>query len=365
MKKLGFGLMRLPKTGEGEAAQIDFETVCTMVDRFLEQGFTYFDTAYMYMDYESENVFRRAVVERHPRESFTVADKMPTMFLKTREDLPRLFQEQQKKCGVDYFDYYLLHCLDTKHYKTAQELDAFAFVSEMKRQGKVRQMGFSFHDTADVLDRILTDHPEVDFVQLQINYLDWDSETIQSRLCYETAVRHGKPVIVMEPVKGGSLAKVPPEAELLLRHADANASPSSWAIRFAAGLDQVMMVLSGMSTVEQLEDNIGYMKEFRPLNKEEQKLVGQVKDIIQASIAIPCTGCEYCTEGCPMQIPIPRHFARYNEYKKAPEQGLKLDETGGMPGDCIGCGQCEGACPQHLPIISLLEQVAQAAEGAR
>lgn len=264
---------------------------------------------------------------------------------------------------VDYFDYYLLHSLNTEHYHIAEKLGAFEFVSEMKRQGKVKQMGFSFHDTADVLDTILTQHPEVDFVQLQINYLDWDSEKIQSRLCYETAVRHHKPVIVMEPVKGGSLAKVPQEAELLLRHANPNASVSSWAIRYAASLDQVMMVLSGMSTVEQLEDNTGYMKDFQPLTPEEENLVEQVKGIIQDSIAIPCTGCEYCTDGCPQEIPIPRCFARYNEYKQHPSQGLSLEGLpGGNPIDCIECGQCESICPQHLPIISLLKQVEQAAD---
>lgn len=363
MKKLGFGLMRLPQIGEGPSAQIDFETVCAMVDRFLEQGFTYFDTAYMYMEYQSEDILRRAVVERHPRESFTVADKMPTMFLKKKEDLSRIFQEQQQKCGVDYFDYYLLHSLNVEHYRIAQKLGAFEFVSERKRQGKVRQMGFSFHDTADVLDQILTEHPEVDFVQLQINYLDWDSDKIQSRLCYETAVRHNKPVIVMEPVKGGSLAKVPQEAELLLRHANPNASVPSWAIRYAASLDQVMMVLSGMSTMEQLEDNAGYMKDFRPLNPEEERLVERVKYIIQDSIAIPCTGCEYCTDGCPQEIPIPQCFSRYNQYKQNPSKGFSLEGLpGGNPIDCIECGQCESICPQHLPIISLLKQVEQAAE---
>ncbi len=363
MKKLGFGLMRLPQIGEGPSAQIDFETVCAMVDRFLEQGFTYFDTAYMYMEYQSEDILRRAVVERHPRESFTVADKMPTMFLKKKEDLSRIFQEQQQKCGVDYFDYYLLHSLNVEHYRIAQKLGAFEFVSERKRQGKVRQMGFSFHDTADVLDQILTEHPEVDFVQLQINYLDWDSDKIQSRLCYETAVRHNKPVIVMEPVKGGSLAKVPQEAELLLRHANPNASVPSWAIRYAASLDQVMMVLSGMSTMEQLEDNTGYMKDFQPLNPEEERLVERVKYIIQDSIAIPCTGCEYCTDGCPQEIPIPQCFSRYNQYKQNPSKGFSLEGLpGGNPIDCIECGQCESICPQHLPIISLLKQVEQAAE---
>ena len=264
---------------------------------------------------------------------------------------------------MDYFDYYLLHSLNVEHYRIAQELGAFEFVSEMKRQGKVRQMGFSFHDTADVLDRILTEHPEVDFVQLQINYLDWDSDKIQSRLCYETAVRHQKPVIVMEPVKGGSLAKVPQEAQLLLHHANPNVSVPSWAIRFAASLDQVMMVLSGMSNMEQLEDNTSYMKDFQPLNQEEEKLVERVKYIIQDSIAIPCTGCEYCTDGCPQEIPIPQCFARYNQYKQNPAKGFSLEGLpGGNPIDCIECGQCESICPQHLPIISLLKQVEQAAE---
>ena len=266
MRKLGFGCMRLPLAEAGNFKAVDIAEVERMVDTFLERGFTYFDTAYMYHDFHSECVVREALVERHPRSSFTLATKLPTMFLKAEGDQERIFAEQLSKCGVDYFDYYLLHNLNTANYRTVERFDSFAFAARMKAEGRIRHVGFSFHDSAELLDEILAAHPETEFVQLQINYLDWDNESIQSRMCYEVARPHGKQVEVMEPVKGGALARVPDEAERLYRDLRPDLPPASWAIRYAASLDDVMMVLSGMSSLEQLLDNTSYIQSFEPLS---------------------------------------------------------------------------------------------------
>ena len=366
-KKLGFGLMRLPLTDPNDGASVDVELLKTMVDAFLEKGFTYFDTAWMYCGFQSECAIREALVKRHPRDSYTLADKLHAGFLKTKEDRERIFQEQLRKTGVDYFDYYLLHDVGTDHYKTYQELDCFRWLEEKKAQGLARHIGFSYHDNAELLDRVLTEHPEVEFVQLQLNYLDWDSEGVQSRKCYETAVKHGKPVIVMEPVKGGTLARVPESVEKMFRDARPEMSISSWAIRFAASQEHVMMVLSGMSNMEQLLDNTSYMADFQPLSAEEQALVKKAVDAINSSIAIPCTGCSYCTEGCPQHIAIPKYFSLYNadmqeikekSWRPQGEYYTRLAMNFGKASDCLECGQCEQACPQHLPIIRHLKDVA-------
>lgn len=355
MKKLGFGFMRLPLLDGKDPTSFDKEQICRMVDAYLAAGFTYFDTAYMYHNGKSEEMLKEALVQRYPREQFLVADKLPTMFLKQQEDVPRIFAEQLARTGLEYFDYYLLHCLDTNNYATAERLNCFDFVMEQKWLGKVRHFGFSFHDSAALLDKILTAHPEVEFVQLQINYLDWDSENVQSRLCYETAVKHGKDVIVMEPVKGGTLANVPPLAESLFREHEPNLSVPSWAIRYAASLPAAIMVLSGMSSFAQLSDNIGYMQEFTPLTEAETALCMRVRDIINHEIEIACTACHYCTEGCPASIPIPEYFALYNRKESAEQYAA---QSGGKASACIACGQCEGHCPQHLPVIDLLQRVA-------
>lgn len=369
MKKLGFGLMRLPLVNYDDKGSIDVEQVKEMVDAFMADGFTYFDTAYPYHDGMSERVFKQAVAERYSRDRYTVTNKMPMFFKPDAKRMQEIFDEQLERCGVDYFDYYLLHALGKDTFDYSEKVDAFGFVKKMKDEGKIKHIGFSFHDRAEVLEEILSKHPEMEYVQLQINYLDWDSKNVQGRECYELCVKYGKPVIVMEPVKGGSLAQVPDEAEKLLKNADEKASIASWAVRYAASLDNVIMVLSGMSDMNQLVDNVGYMKEFKPLNEAEYELIDKVTDIIKTTIAIPCTKCNYCIAGCPMNIAIPELFAVYNELKKFPgtKQALKERydrkvENHGKASECVGCKQCEEHCPQHIEITKWLEEIGKTFE---
>lgn len=368
-KKLGFGLMRLPLTDANDKGSIDIEALKEMVDTFMEQGFTYFDTAWMYCAFKSENAVKEALTDRYPRDRYTLTTKLHASYLKTKEDRNRIFEEQRQKTGVDYFDYYLIHAIDQELYSIYNEMDCFNWLIEKKKQGLVKHIGFSYHDSAEFLDQVLTEHPEMEFVQLQMNYLDWESAEVQSRKCYEVAIKHGKPVIVMEPVKGGTLADVPAEVRESFAAYHPDLSVPSWAIRFVASLDNVAMVLSGMSNMEQLMDNISYMKEFVPMNAEETELVHKAAEMIKDSIAIPCTGCSYCTEGCPMQIAIPDLFRVYNKSKRgeitdveANEEYRQLTESGGKARECLACGKCQVACPQHLEIINYLNDVAKCME---
>ena len=367
-KKLGFGMMRLPLTDKNDASSIDIEQTKRMVDAFIAGGFTYFDTAWMYCSHKSEDAVKTVLVDRHPRDSFTLATKLHSGYIETKEDRDRIFNEQLRKTGAGYFDYYLIHDVNRGDYDKYLRLECFEWLREKKKAGLVKNIGFSFHDGADFLEKVLNEQKGLDFVQLQINYLDWDSDGVQSRKCYECATAHGLPVVVMEPVKGGTLAKVPEAAEKMFRSHAPDMSVPSWAIRFAAGLDNVMMVLSGMSNMEQLEDNMSYMSDPAPLDSEEQAIVRSAVNIINGSVAVPCTGCAYCVEGCPMNIPIPKYFSLYNaDLQETDEKGWKpqgeyydnLTMDHGKAGDCIGCGQCEGICPQHLHIIDGMKTVAE------
>lgn len=372
-KRLGFGLMRLPLTDPADTTKIDCDAVCKMVDRYLEAGFSYFDTAAPYHGFgNSERAFQTCVARRHPRDSYTLTDKLSFFIVQKAEELEDFFNGQLARCGVDYFDCYLLHAMDREYLKLAEKIDAFEFVQKKKSEGKIRHAGFSFHDKADVLEEILTRHPEMEVVQLQLNYADWETSDVQSRLCYETAVRHGKHVLVMEPVKGGLLASIPEEAAALLRGAAPERSLASWAIRFAASLPNVAMVLSGMSNREQLEDNLSVMDPFQPLTDQERQLVEKVAGIIQSRETIACTGCRYCVDGCPQKIAIPDYFKLMNDISKFGEPELPRARmnyahcTGkmglGKASACIQCGQCESRCPQHLPIISHLKDTAKKLE---
>ena len=368
MKKLGFGCMRLPLTDPGDVTSIDMPQFEAMVDRFLEQGFTYFDTAYVYHSRTSEKAVGQALVARHPRDSFTLATKLPLAALKTLEDRDRIFQEQLENCRVDYFDYYLLHNINSGTWPTVQKLDCFTWLRQKKAEGVIKQMGFSFHDSAALLDEILTAQPGLDFVQLQINYLDWENASIQSRLCYETARRHGKPVVIMEPVKGGSLANLPESVAKVFKAAEPDSSIASWALRYAASLDGLVTVLSGMSTVDQMKDNLSVMKGFTKLDEKQMAVIEDAKKALAAVPSIPCTSCEYCMKGCPQGIAIPRIFSAVNTYKIYNNlAGAKGDYGFATRGkakasDCIACGQCEAVCPQHISVIEELKAAAELLE---
>ena len=364
-KKFGFGCMRLPM----KAGNIDFEECNRMVDAFMEAGFTYFDTAKGYLGGLSEVAVRECVVKRYPRESFTLTDKLTMNLFEKESDIRNVFEKQLETCGVSYFDFYLMHAQGKVNYEKYKKCRAYEVAQELKAEGKIRHVGLSFHDNAEYLDMILTEHPEVELVQIQLNYVDYDDPGVQSRKCLEVCEKHHKPVVVMEPVKGGSLVNLPPEADHILKglNGGSNAIKSSnagLAIRFAASCKQVFMVLSGMSSLEQMQDNIGAMKDFEPLNVAEYAAIEKVCEIFKAQNLIPCTACRYCVDGCPKKILIPDLFADMNAKKQYHDCNSDYyynqvhTQGHGKASDCIKCGKCEKACPQHLEIRTLLEQVA-------
>ena len=362
--KLGFGLMRLPEID----GKTDIEQVKTMVDMFMERGFTYFDTAYVYGDGESERAAKAAIVDRYPRESFRLATKLP-LFDKdeTLDEIKQRFYTSLERTGAGYFDFYLIHNVAGNRRALSEKWGIWQWLQELKAEGLVRHAGFSFHDNAEMLDEILTAHPEAEFVQLQINYKDWEDGSIQSRACYEVAMKHGVPVIIMEPVKGGILSSLPMEAEELMKAKKPDASISSWAMRWCAGLPGVITVLSGMSNIEQMADNLESLGNFEPLSDEEKAIVDKSLEIIAAVPTIPCTKCKYCVEGCPQKINIPGIFGCANMntiYRNLPKAKREYEmwvvgPKGAKASECIACGACEGICPQHIAIIDALKKASE------
>ncbi|MBQ7902429.1 MAG: aldo/keto reductase [Oscillospiraceae bacterium] len=367
MKKLGFGFMRLPLTDANDASTVDLEQVIKMTDLFMQRGFTYFDSAYVYHKKQSEHIIRKALVERYPRDSYQLCTKLPMAILTGPEDNDRIFNEQLEYCGVDYFDVYLMHAMNGERFEKAKKFGCYEYMQQKRAEGKAKKIGFSFHGQPDLLEEMIQTWPDVDIIQLQINYIDWENPSVQAKKCYEIATKYNKPVIVMEPVKGGTLVNLPPEAVEVMKQRRPDLSVPSWAIRFSASLDNVMVVLSGMSNYEQVDDNTSYMENFRPYTEEDYKALDKVLDIFNQAAVIPCTACGYCVDGCPMGIPIPKYFGLYNNDQLAFTKNKSNNETyyrnmtDIMPkaSRCIGCGKCEKACPQNVKVIEGLVKVAE------
>ena len=356
-KNFGFGCMRLKMDGD----EVDYDEFNRMIDKFMDAGFNYFDTAHGYINGKSETAIRDCLVARYPRESFVLANKLSHWFFEKEEEIEPLFESQLKQCGVEYFDIYLFHTLTRDIYAHHKKCNSFEVVKRLKEQGKIKHIAMSFHDTADVLDMILTEQPFIEAVQLQFNYLDYDDPGVQSKACYDVAVKHGKKVLIMEPVRGGALVNLP-EAGKQVFDRLGGGSYASYALRFAASFPEVVMVLSGMGSVEMMEDNIRTFSHFVPLNEEEFKATDRVRGIIRQARQIPCTGCRYCTEVCPQGIAIPEVFAAYNQYLAA--KITKAEAKNAMPAEhpvteCVKCGKCEKICPQNISIREHLEKIAK------
>ncbi len=357
-KNFGFGCMRLKMDGD----RVDYTEFSKMIDAFLDAGFNYFDTAHGYIDGKSETAIRDCLSARHNREEFILANKLSPWNFEKEEDIVPLFESQLALCGVDYFDFYLFHTLNRHNYDKFKSCNAFEIVKELKKQGKVKVIAMSFHDTADILDKILTENPFIEAVQLQINYLDYDDPGIQSNACYEVAVKHGKKVIVMEPVRGGALVNLPPEGAKVLDDLKGG-SYASYALRYAASYPEVFMVLSGMGSIEMMEDNLRTFSDFVPFTAEEYAATDKVREIIRQFRQIKCTGCDYCTKVCPVNIPIPGIFKAFNEHLSAkitlPEAMAKMPGNASLAKECLKCGKCEETCPQKIEIPSLLENISK------
>lgn len=365
MPKLGFGLMRLPENN----GVIDFDQVCKMVDAYLATGMNYFDTAYVYHGGNSEKIVKEALVKRHPRESFTLATKLPAWSIFSLEDRDKIFNEQLERTGAEFFDYYLLHSIeDGNNYDTYEKYDCFNWGIQKKAEGKIKHLGFSYHGTPELLEQVLDKHPEIEFVQIQLNYADWDNKVVHSGKLYDILVKRNLPIIIMEPVKGGTLANMHPDLEAMFKEARPNDSIASWALRFVGSLDGVTTILSGMSNMEQVEDNLKTFANFEPLSDSEKEVIDKVVKKMLDTPLIPCTGCKYCVDGCPAKIQIPSVFNAVNTLRKFPGDMRphffynNLTATSGKASACYKCGQCEGVCPQHLPIIELLEEAAEKLE---
>mgnify|MGYP002577000451 FL=1 len=364
-RNFGFGFMRLPMNGD----EVNLEETKQMVDAFLDAGFNYFDTAHGYIQGKSETALKACLTSRYPRDKYILTNKLSGGFFKTEADIRPLFESQLEACGVDYFDFYLMHAQGEGCYPHYKKCRAYETAFELKKEGKVRHVGISFHDRAEFLEQILTEYPEIEAVQIQFNYVDYDDLAVQSRRCYEVCRKYNKPVLVMEPVKGGNLVNLPEEAKAILENLHGG-SPASYAIRFAAGFPGMMMVLSGMSSLRQMQDNISFMRDFKPLNEQEMEAIRQVQEIFKTKNLIPCTACRYCTDGCPQHISIPDLFAVMNTKQIHHDWNADYyyDDVYTGPGrkasDCLKCGKCEKVCPQHLPIRQLLEDVAKEFEKA-
>ncbi len=364
MAELAFGLMRLPLKDANDNSSIDKEKAKALIDRFLELGGKYFDTAYVYHGGESEVIVGELIADRYGRDKFILTTKLPLFDVKSADEFPVIFNEQLRKCHVDYFDYYFLHALSCDRIKQAEELGAFKFIQQMKDEGKIRHLGFSFHDSSKVLDETLARHPEIELVQLQINYLDWDNPTVEARKCHEVALKHGVDINIMEPLKGGSLANLSAASRSLFTKVN-NDSNVKWAFRFDGGLDGVKYILSGMNSLEQIEENIAIFNDLRPLDAKEKETIKKVAEKIIEEGHIACTSCHYCTDGCPSKIAIPEYFHLYNQrfdpedYENVLQEFKDLSLKNGKPSDCIACHSCEDKCPQHLKITELLKKVAR------